>query len=868
MTTHGSKLEGGPESPDEPMIGRTIGSIRIESRLGRGGMGEVYLGFDPRLERRVAIKTIRPEQRLSPVQKARLLREARLLGRLGHPSICQVHDLIETPDADYLVLEYIEGATLAALARRESLPLDRKLELAEKIAGALVVAHREQVVHRDLKADNVMVTPAGEVKVLDFGIARPAAEPAFRLAAPPPLPAPDPLGSAPESEEETWVGGTPGRETGGEPPHFEVEGEGLTRHGVIVGSLQAMSPEQASGGEVTTASDLYSFGVLLQELLTGEGAYAARDPLDRLAQVRRAEIRPLPREEEHDPDLLRLLRDLQSFDPRRRPSAEGAVEQIRALRAKPQRLRRKRLRRRAAAAAFALLFLGLAAVSWFAWQAERSRREAEKRRRQAEGLIGFMLGDLRDRLEKVNRLDLLDAVGDRALAYFGELPEGELTRSELVGRVRALLQIGEVRYSQGGLGAALVAFRRAEALASDLARRDVGNREAARALQQAEAWLGQALYDQGSLEEALAVWRKSEALAGRLAEDPGDLAAASELAAARHNVGTVLELRGDLDGALREYRGSLALQRRLAERSPADLDIQAAVAATLAFVSNTLERKGELAAALVERRAHLALVAELARREPDDPARRSDLAVAQGFVASLLAVMGEGREARERYGLGLAAFEALAAGDPDNALHQRWLGAFHSAFGELLRMEGEAQAALAALARARSIFEGLLRKDPENPDFRLQLATSRQRAAAALAARGEIAAGARGRALAEARAAEEILAPLAGGTPEEPARGALASAAVTLGRIEAAAGNADRARAASERALALLAPCRRPLTYWKVLAPWAEAQIALGRPEEARPALAELERMGFSRRELAALAAALAEEKAEATPPR
>src|SRR4051812_28143510 len=152
-------------------------------------MGEVYLGFDPRLERRVAVKTIRPQQRLSERLKACFLREARLLGKLGHPAICQVYDLIETPEADFLILEHIEGSNLRQLARRETLTVERNLELAEKIANALAVAHAEQIVHRDLKADNVMVTPQGQVKVLDFGIARSLNEPvALRLLRPPHLP--------------------------------------------------------------------------------------------------------------------------------------------------------------------------------------------------------------------------------------------------------------------------------------------------------------------------------------------------------------------------------------------------------------------------------------------------------------------------------------------------------------------------------------------------------------------------------------------------------------------------------------------------------------------------------------------------------
>jgi serine/threonine protein kinase len=101
-------------------VGSTIGHIRIESRLGTGGMGEVYLGFDPRLERRVAVKTIRPEQRMSERLKGRFLREARLLSKLGHPSICQVYDLVETPEADFLVLEYVQARRCASSPPRRS----------------------------------------------------------------------------------------------------------------------------------------------------------------------------------------------------------------------------------------------------------------------------------------------------------------------------------------------------------------------------------------------------------------------------------------------------------------------------------------------------------------------------------------------------------------------------------------------------------------------------------------------------------------------------------------------------------------------------------------------------------------------------
>jgi len=148
-----------------------VGHIRLEALLGAGGMGEVHRGFDEKLERAVAVKTLRAERRLRPEAKARFLREARLLSRLDHPGICRVFDLVEEEDADHLVLELVEGQTLAE-ALRSGLEDGEVLRLFEEIARALATGHREHIVHRDLKPENVMVTPDGRAKVLDFGIAR------------------------------------------------------------------------------------------------------------------------------------------------------------------------------------------------------------------------------------------------------------------------------------------------------------------------------------------------------------------------------------------------------------------------------------------------------------------------------------------------------------------------------------------------------------------------------------------------------------------------------------------------------------------------------------------------------------------------
>src|SRR6185436_4673603 len=239
--------------------------------------------------------------------------------------------------------------------------------------------------------------------------------------------------------------------------------------------------------------------------------------------------------------------DLESLDPRRRPTAAETAERLRWVRDRPQRLRRRRLQMMAIVGAFAALLAVLAVVSWLAVEAERARREADDRRRQAEDLIGFMLGDLRKRLEAVNRLDVLDAAGNRALAYFDQVPERQLTGAELALRVEAIQQIGEVRRSQGDLPAALQVLRRAESLADGLVARDPANLEWQAVRLRTEELLGQVLLDQGDAETALQVWQKSLDLArDQLEIHSGDPIFTENLALAHHNVGTLLEFKGDL----------------------------------------------------------------------------------------------------------------------------------------------------------------------------------------------------------------------------------------------------------------------------------------------------------------------------------
>ncbi|MEE8586181.1 MAG: serine/threonine-protein kinase, partial [Acidobacteriota bacterium] len=176
-----------------------IGAYRLQRLLGSGGMGEVYLAFDDRLNRNVAIKRIRADAEMSPERRQRLRREAQAVAALNHPCIVQIYDILEDESGDSIVMEYVEGQPLTRLLAQG---LDgSQAQLAHQVAEGLGEAHAKRLVHRDLKSDNIMVTPAGQVKILDFGLAKQFSQP--------------------------------------------MSEESLTQAGTLLGTTHSMSPEQA-----------------------------------------------------------------------------------------------------------------------------------------------------------------------------------------------------------------------------------------------------------------------------------------------------------------------------------------------------------------------------------------------------------------------------------------------------------------------------------------------------------------------------------------------------------------------------------------------------------------------------------------------
>jgi tetratricopeptide (TPR) repeat protein/predicted Ser/Thr protein kinase len=248
--------------PPESIAGR----YRILSPLGAGGMGEVFLAEDTRLERKVAVKMLPAAVEADAVARERLRREALAAAGLDHPFICKVHEIGDADGRAFIVMEYVEGDTLHTHARKALLPVRQVLEIAHELAQALDAAHRRGIVHRDLKPANVMLTPQGHVKVMDFGLAK-------QMVARP-RPSGQGAGGAPDTQTHDGAGSTDARVA-------------LTDAGTRIGTPAYMSPEQILGAALDPRSDLFSLGVILHELATGRHPFLRDDPSDTMAAILR-----------------------------------------------------------------------------------------------------------------------------------------------------------------------------------------------------------------------------------------------------------------------------------------------------------------------------------------------------------------------------------------------------------------------------------------------------------------------------------------------------------------------------------------------------------------------------------------------------
>ena len=262
------------------MIGTTLSHYAIMRKLGQGGMGEVFLAEDTQLGRRVAIKLLRPETISDEHARKRLVREARAAATLDHPNICSIYEVGEADGCSFIAMQYVEGETLDARIKSKPLELKESLTIAAQIADGLAEAHSHGIIHRDIKPGNIMITSRGQAKVMDFGLARVIA-------------------GAVESEAETQ--------------------SLLTTPGTIVGTMPYMSPEQVRDEVLDGRSDIFSFGVVLYEMLTGRQPFSAESPAATLSAILTRDPLPLARYSDGVPaELERIVRKCLGKDRERR----------------------------------------------------------------------------------------------------------------------------------------------------------------------------------------------------------------------------------------------------------------------------------------------------------------------------------------------------------------------------------------------------------------------------------------------------------------------------------------------------------------------------------------------------------------------
>jgi len=334
-------------NPSLDITGQLIGIYRVEALIGAGGMGEVYRARDTKLGRDVAVKVLPRHFTSDPNRLTRFEREARVLAALNHPHIGAIYGLEDAGGVLALVLELVDGETLADRIERGALPLTHALAIARQISEALDAAHEKGIVHRDLKPANIKITSDGAVKVLDFGLAK-----ASGVTATPDL----------ARSPAATVGGT--------------------REGLILGTAAYMSPEQAQGKSVDSRSDVFSFGVVLYEMLTGWSPFAGVTTIETLAKVletRPADLRTI--RNDLPAPLVRLAEACLEKDRDRRPSAHDVrhrlveIEQSRTMMAVT---RGGGIRRRAALIStlvVALAGMGAAGAWWASGREARAARE-------------------------------------------------------------------------------------------------------------------------------------------------------------------------------------------------------------------------------------------------------------------------------------------------------------------------------------------------------------------------------------------------------------------------------------------------------------------------------------------------------------
>jgi tetratricopeptide (TPR) repeat protein len=670
----------------------------VGDEIARGGMGRILRARDRRLGRAVALK----ETFVKTGDTAkRFEREAKITARLQHPSIVQLHEAGVWPSGEpFFAMQLVKGRSLAEVVAGAK-TLEERIALLPNVlavADAIAYAHSERVIHRDLKPRNVLVGDFGETVVIDWGLAK-------------------------DLDTAEDIDAVPG----GDDP-------GLTALGTVIGTPAYMPPEQALGESVDERADVYALGAMLFHVLSGRAPVLGNSSEEVLASVVSGDVPALAAIQPDVPaDLLAIVAKAMAFaaDDRYRTARELAHDLRRfqtgqlvsVHRYSAGQLVRRWLRRHRAAVT--VIAIALAVLVGFGvlsihqilvaeHAADEQRRAAVQNRGDAEDLMTFMLGDLREKLQPIGKLDLLDSVAKKATVYYER--RDSKTLADRREHAVALGSLGDVLLAQGHTADAIVQYRAALAETVGLVAADPTNASWQRDLSIRHSHLGTALATQGDTTAALDEYRQDLAISASLAAAaPDDLTRQRDVSVSHEKIADMLDTQGKFTEALAEYRASLAISERLAQLAPSDNRER--------DVSVGHERLGDLLAAhedtdagLREHRAALAIRERLGARDPSNTDWQRDLSGSHTEIGELLTIQGDFPGALVELEAALQINNKLAARDPSNADWQAILAFTHSNLGKTLRRQGKPDEALPHYRAALAIQERLVAQDPTHTD--------------------------------------------------------------------------------------------------------------------------------------------------------
>ena len=716
------------------VVGRQIGAYRVIEVLGRGGMGDVYLAVraDDEYQKRVAIKVVQHDLGNAEILR-RFRNERQILAGLDHPNIARLLDGGTTTDGmPYVVMEYVEGEPIDRYCANHRLSIEERLRLFRDVCAAVHYAHQNLIVHRDIKPGNILVNTEGTPKLLDFGIAKLL------------------------------------------NPELNRQAQAVTRMAMRLMTPEYASPEQIRGEPITTASDIYSLGVVLYELLTGHRPYRfktyASPEIEQIVSFEQPEkpstIVSRPKTEgdgvaKRDAEKLRrrlageldaiVMMALRKEPQRRYASAEQLSDDIRRhLKGRPVRARPDTIGYRAgkfinrhklgvAAAALIVLTLigGIVATAWQARIARAERARAERRFNDLRRLANSFIFDVHDNIADLpGSTRAREALVKSALEYLNSLNQ-EAGDDPSLQRELALAyqRVGDVQGNPtnanlGDTAGALTSYRKALAIAESLVTAHPEDAEAQRTLALIYQRLGDLQGWTGDLNGAVESARKSLAFFKTLAEsDASNLKARQSLAIAHIKLGDVLgnphfANTGDHAGALEQYHQSLSHWQSLHTADSSDATTRRYLGLIHERIGTMQQQENKLAEALASYQQSLVIRESFATDHSSNTDARRDLAVAYEKIAEILARTGDASRALDHARKSLAIFEELSTADPNNVNASRSLAISYEQMGDVLLRTDDVAGALDRYQMSLAIREKLSSANSSNAQLRKDVAKS------------------------------------------------------------------------------------------------------------------------------------------------